>query len=149
MNWMKQTSMVALLGLLTGCAGSNLAETAGPSANSATSNGAIAASDAIWGGMTPRQKFEKDREAILSLAGAYEVTFQFEETVPMQADYTLHEPHVSGGHELVIVLVDEPERIELQHLLLVGKEQVVKHWREVWEYQHPERLEFEGRNQWQ
>jgi hypothetical protein len=93
-------------------------------------------------------RVEQDRRAILSLAGAYDVEFSFEETVALKQGYALHEPHNSHGMELVVVVTDEPMRIELQHLLVVH-ETVVKHWRQEWVYENRDLLEFRGRGRWE
>ena len=41
---------------------------------------------------TASSSFDQDREAILGMCGAFEVTFQFEEMTPVQADYKLKRP---------------------------------------------------------
>ena len=45
--------------------------------------------------------FEKDREAILAMAGDYKVTFDFQETVALTDGYELKEDKLSGGYEIV------------------------------------------------
>ncbi len=87
--------------------------------------------------------FECDRRAILAMAGAYRVTFHFEETVVLKAGYTPIPPKDTGALELVVVVSDEPNRIELQHLLYGGLF-VIKHWRQVWEYESPSHFVFTG-----
>lgn len=92
---------------------------------------------------------EKDREAILAMAGEYEVTFTFEETVPLQSEYELKKPYEEDAHELVVVVEDTPEQIALQHLLVVaGGKKVVKHWRQVWTWQDTRIVDFQGRSKW-
>jgi hypothetical protein len=97
-------------------------------------------------------RFERDREAILSMAGDYEVSFDFTETVSFVEGYELKEPKLSGGYESVRVIEDRGDFISLQHLLVVGPEDapfVVKHWRQDWQYEPSRVLTFIGGNAWE
>lgn len=126
MNMKKSAAMLLSSLLLAGCASSEpAASTSAPHADS----------------------FDADRRAILKLAGAYDVNFTFRETVVLQDGYKPHEFEETGADELVVVVSDEPKRIELQHLLLTG-DAVVKHWREVWTYEPSKVLEFAGERTW-
>ncbi|HEX2748563.1 MAG TPA: DUF6607 family protein [Verrucomicrobiales bacterium] len=89
----------------------------------------------------------EDRTAILGMAGEFAVTFHFEETVALKADYALKKPYTEAAHELVVVAKDEPRHIELQHLL-VADGMVIKHWRQVWTYEDTRICEFQGSNTW-
>jgi hypothetical protein len=91
---------------------------------------------------------EADRQAILAMAGEYDVDFAFDETVVLQADYERQAPKRSGAHEAVIVVEDSGDRIVLQHLLLVGDDHVIKHWRQDWVWQADERLVFTQDQTW-
>lgn len=96
--------------------------------------------------------FQRDRSAILSMAGDYEVTFDFTETVPFIQGYELKDRKVSGGSEVVRVVEDEGDFISMQHLLVVGPEDdpfVVKHWRQDWRYEPARVLVFIGGNAWE
>jgi hypothetical protein len=91
---------------------------------------------------------ERDRAAIRAMAGTYTVTFDFRETVPVEPGYTLHEPyHATADAELVVVVADEPRRIDLQHVLL-SNGAVVKHWRQEWLYENRDLYEFVGDRTW-
>lgn len=92
---------------------------------------------------------DADRAAILAMAGEFEVTFDFEETVSLQPGYELKKPYQEDATELVIVIEDTPERIALQHILS-DKEtgRVVKHWKQVWTWQDTRIVEFQGRDKW-
>ncbi len=97
-------------------------------------------------------KFAADRAAILAMAGDYRVRFDMRETTPWRADYTPLEPKTSGGHESVRVIEDSGRRIVLQHLLVVkvgGKSQVIKHWRQDWEYEPTSVLVYAGEGRWE
>lgn len=95
-------------------------------------------------------KFEKDRRAILAMAGEYRVTFQFQETVPIAEGYDLWDPYRTGATEFVEVVVDEGDFISLQHVMVLhdddGDEEphVVKHWRQDWTYEDTELLRYRG-----
>lgn len=100
---------------------------------------------------TPDSRFERDRQAILAMAGDYEVRFAFHETTPFVEGYTPLEPKLSGGHEVVRVIEDTGERIVLQHILVAeheGQAIVIKHWRQDWTYQPAEVLTYVGLNRW-
>lgn len=91
---------------------------------------------------------EKDRLAILAMQGEYRVDFRFEETVALEAGYERHDVKETGGYEIVLVVEDEPERIVLQHLLVMPGGAVIKHWRQDWIYEATERFEFVADQTW-
>ena len=90
---------------------------------------------------------EEARQAILKMAGEYQVTFRFEETYPIKADYNINPPDISKGFETVIVLENTANKISLQHLLMVGNH-VVKHWRQDWTYEPTTMWTYIGHYQW-
>ncbi len=92
--------------------------------------------------------FDKQREQILNMAGCYEVQFQFAETFPRTSGYETKKPYFSGALEWVEVDVDKTDKIELQHLLLIGPGQVLKHWRQEWSFEDTERYRFLGDRKW-
>ena len=89
-----------------------------------------------------------DRQAILGLAGEFEVDFAFDETVALAPHYQRRDPKRAGANEVVIVVEDAGDRIVLQHLLIVGDDHVIKHWRQDWEWQATHRLEFTDDQTW-
>lgn len=94
---------------------------------------------------------QSDRQSILSMAGEYRVNFGFEEILTLSADSSKSEPYVAHGHEKVVILEDKGDFISLQHLLIVGKgeeAQVVKHWRQDWQFEPKQVLLFRGDNTW-
>lgn len=98
-----------------------------------------------------KQKFEQDRRAILAMAGDFDVTFDFRETVQLAADYALKKPKVSGAEEIVRVVEDRGDFISLQQILVMkfGDDVVVtKHWRQDWQYEPAQVLAFVGGNAW-
>ena len=102
--------------------------------------------------VAPAADFQRDRAAILAMAGEYKVTFDFIETVPYLEGYNLKDRKLSGGHEVVRVIEDTGDFISLQHLLVVGDDDnpfVVKHWRQDWRYEPEDVLVFIGGNAWE
>ena len=127
---------LAAMGLL-GCSATRQAQATEPAESPATLD---------------KAKFELDRRAILGMAGQFDVTFDFEETVAIRPGYELKEPYHSKASELVVVIKDTGEHISLQHLLVVehnGKAHVVKHWRQDWRYEATAGYDFVGDNVWQ
>ena len=86
---------------------------------------------------------EKDRAAILAMAGPYRASFEFQETIGFSPAYKLDRPYRSWGTEYVYVIKEEENFISLQHIMvmffmlkgdLVGP-MVMKHWRQDWIYE--------------
>src|SRR6056297_1216331 len=103
-------------------------------------------------------KFERDRAAILGMAGAYRTSFEFLETVGFGADFSPAKPYRSWATEYVYVLADEKEHISLQHILVMVIEQedgslsdpiVTKHWRQDWRYQDTDLHEHVSNGTWE
>ncbi len=92
--------------------------------------------------------YETDRTAILRMAGDFRITFQFFETATVKPDYELRPPFRQEAMESVRVVVDQPGRIVLQHLLITGEDEVIKHWRQDWRYEDRTLFEFDGDHRW-
>lgn len=95
--------------------------------------------------------FQRDREAILAMAGEYDVTFDFREVVALQDGYEFADDKQTGAWEVVRVIEDRGDLIVLQHLLLTGEDDdamVIKHWRQDWEYQPERIMAFRGHDNW-
>ena len=85
----------------------------------------------------------QDRQAILAMAGEYEVAFDFKETVTLTSGYQLKKPYSADATELVEVVLDEGNRIILQHLLCMNEgATVIKHWKQEWRYEDPTLYEY-------
>lgn len=96
--------------------------------------------------------FEADRADILAMAGAFKVRFDMQESTPWTDGYEALERKISGGHELVKVIEDTGRKIVLQHLLVVdadGKDFIVKHWRQDWQYEPDKLLVYSDRSSWE
>lgn len=98
------------------------------------------------------EKFHRDRQAILAMAGNYHVRFSFEETASFVEGYQLKDPYVTEGNEIVRVIQDEGDFISLQHMLVVegiwGEDVPIKHWRQDWLYEPDHVFEYVGHNVW-
>jgi len=101
--------------------------------------------------------FERDRRAILAMAGTYRVSFDFLELVGFGPGFEPAEPYQSWGTEHVYVVEDSGEFISLQHVLImtiitddgetIGPF-VTKHWRQDWTWQDAEAHTYRGFGTW-
>jgi hypothetical protein len=90
---------------------------------------------------------DRDRAAILALAGDFRASFDFLETLLYEPGAGPARPYRSWGTEEIRVLEERPDFVSLQHTLVMfaigddGDRQgpfVQKHWRQDWQYE-PER----------
>ncbi|MEM6718300.1 MAG: DUF6607 family protein [Bacteroidota bacterium] len=100
-----------------------------------------------------QSKKKKDRNAIKEMCGCFEITFNFAETFQHTKD-SLYKPSknkTTGGLEWAQLVVDENDKISIQHLLQVGKPSnpyIVKHWRQDWLYENTDFYMYNGDNNW-
>lgn len=101
--------------------------------------------------------FERDRRAILAMAGGYRTTFDFIETVGFTPDYEPARPYQSWGTEKVYVIEDRGDFISLQHVIVMFYEDengnvrgpvVQKHWRQDWTYEDRGIHAYVGGDEW-
>ena len=100
---------------------------------------------------------ERDRRAILAMAGDYRVTFEFLETIGFDSGYKLDRPYQSWATERVYVLENKDKFVSLQHIMVmyfVKDERIegpitMKHWRQDWKYDNPSYHNYVGANTWQ
>ena len=101
---------------------------------------------------------ERDRRAILAMAGTYRVTFDFLEVTPFGAQDGAKAPYQSWGTEKVYVDSDTGEFISLVHILemrivqpdgKLSEPMVTKHWRQDWTYQPKQMVEYRGTDRWE
>ena len=100
---------------------------------------------------------ERDRRAILAMAGTFRTSFDFLEVIGFRSGFVPDRPYQSWGTEYVYVIRDDPHLISLQHLLVMflqgsdGKVEgpfVTKHWRQEWRYEDRELLTYRGHETW-
>jgi hypothetical protein len=101
---------------------------------------------------------ERDRRAVLAMAGGYRTTFDFIETLGFSADYQPGPPYQSWATEYVYVVADQPRFISLQHILVMrfldqdgslSEPMVTKHWRQDWRYEDRNLHVYAGNGHWQ
>jgi hypothetical protein len=100
---------------------------------------------------------ERDRRAILAMAGGYRVNFDFLEVASFVNDGARAQPYQSWGTERVFVDRNEPGYVSLVHILdmrVLGADgkpsesMVTKHWRQDWRYEPAQLVEYQGGNRW-
>ena len=95
----------------------------------------------------------KDIESIKSMCGCFKIDFNFAETFVFSddEDYKKSKTYKSGGLEWGQLVVDEKNKISIQHLLIVGSKQfptIVKHWRQDWLYQNTDLYIYDKNDKW-
>lgn len=100
-----------------------------------------------------QSKKTKDKNAIKEMCGCFEVTFNFAETFNYSDDenYKPSKTKVDKGLEWAGLIVDENNKISIQHLLQVGnpaKPMIIKHWRQDWLFENQDFYMFNGDNNW-
>jgi hypothetical protein len=103
--------------------------------------------------LNAQSKKTKDKNAIKKMCGCYEVTFNFAETFNYSKDenYKPSKNKISGGLEWAGLVVDDKNKISIQHILQVGnpeKPMIVKHWRQDWLYENTDFYMYNGDNNW-
>jgi hypothetical protein len=103
--------------------------------------------------MFAQSKKKKDRTAIKEMGGCFEVTFNFAETFNYSKDkeYKPSKTKIAKGLEWAQIIIDENNKISIQHLLQVGnpaKPHIVKHWRQDWLFQNQDFYTYAGDNSW-
>jgi len=102
-------------------------------------------------------KRERDRRAVLAMAGTFRVSFDFLELVGYAPGFEPARPYRSWATEHVYVVDDSDERVSLQHVLIMtivgedGEEMgpfVTKHWRQDWVYENPALHTYRGFGTW-
>jgi len=103
--------------------------------------------------LNAQSKLKKDIASIKKMCGCFEVTFEFSETFIYSND-SLYKPSknkTDRGLEWAQLVVDEKDKITIQHILQVGDSSdpyIVKHWRQDWLYQNQEFYLYDGDNNW-
>lgn len=101
--------------------------------------------------------FERDRAAILALAGDYKTSFHFLETLGLTPDSAPSRPYHSWATEHIRVIEDTGRFITLQHTLVMFFQQadgtasapmLQKHWRQDWTYEDTDLHTFRGERTW-
>lgn len=149
MNNLSHHSAGGASALLIALAVTALSACAGTGARSLVPKAAVAAEGAPVASQHP--DFERDRRAILAMAGEFRVGFSFDETLAFEPGYTPLEGKRSEAFELVEVIADRGGFVSLQHILVLGdpkEPRIIKHWRQDWQYQPSQVLRYRGDQRW-
>jgi len=96
-------------------------------------------------------KKQKDIASIKSMCGCYEVQFNFAETFQYAKDTANYKPSNTKhdyGLEWVELVEETPNKLMLQHLLIVSDDMIIKHWRQDWLYQNTDLYTYNKVNNW-
>ncbi len=93
----------------------------------------------------------EDAKAIKSMCGCYEVQYSFAETFQYPKDTAQYIPS-KIKHEYALewaqLVEDSPEKIVLQHILIIGEDAIIKHWRQDWLFENTYFYTFNGFGEW-
>lgn len=92
-----------------------------------------------------------DEKAIKSMCGCYEIKFNFAETFNYAKDaskYTPSKVKHETALEWVELIEENPNKLSLQHLLIVGENMVIKHWRQDWLFENTHFYDYNGFEDW-
>ena len=98
-------------------------------------------------------KKKKDINSIKEMCGCFEIRFDFAETFikTVDKDYKPSKNYSSGGLEWAQLIVDNKNRISIQHILIAGSKErpyIIKHWRQDWLYQNTNFYIYDHNNNW-
>ena len=94
------------------------------------------------------KKKKQDVEAIKSMCGCMDIKFEFAETVSPKKDYKFYDNYLSGGRELAFVVEETPNKLVIQHILVIMDTMVIKHWRQDWVYEGEEIFNYDKDQIW-
>ena len=100
-----------------------------------------------------QSKKSKDVQSIKSMCGCFEIEFNFAETFVFseKEGYQKSKTYKSRALEWGQLILDEKNKISIQHLLIVGSKQfpsIVKHWRQDWIYQNTDLYIYDKNDKW-
>ncbi|TDX09363.1 DUF6607 family protein [Flavobacterium sp. S87F.05.LMB.W.Kidney.N] len=98
-----------------------------------------------------QDKKQQDIKSIKSMCGCYEVKFNFTETFSYPKDSLTYKPSETkheSALEWVELLEDTPNKIVMQHLLIVSDDMIIKHWRQDWLYENTDLYSFDKGTSW-
>jgi hypothetical protein len=98
-----------------------------------------------------QDKKQQDIKSIKSMCGCYEVKFNFAETFQYSKDSLNYKPSATkheSALEWVELVEDTPNKIVMQHLLIVNDDMIIKHWRQDWLYENTDFYLFDKNTSW-
>ena len=93
-------------------------------------------------------KKEQDLQAIKDLCGCYEVSFKYTETFAPEIDYEKKTDYTASALELALPILEEDNKISIQHLLVINDSTVIKHWRQDWLFENRRVYAYYKDNTW-
>lgn len=102
------------------------------------------------GALAQPSKKTKDKEAIKSMCGCYEVTFQYAETFRNDTAYDFRDNFITGASaEWIFVDEETEDKIVIQHILVAQDTIVIKHWRQDWLFENQNFHTYLKNQHWQ
>jgi len=89
-----------------------------------------------------------EQQAVKSLCGCYEVEFKYAETFAADEEYKFKPRYRAMGLEWVVPEEASGKKFVFQHLLVINDTMIIKHWREDWEYEKSNWLQFTHDASW-
>lgn len=102
----------------------------------------------LTAGFAQKKKQKQDVAAILDMCGCFEIKFNFAETFGEGEDYEYHKNYSSGALEWAFPIVQEKDKVVIQHLLVINDTMIIKHWRQDWLYQNRDLYVYDKDNTW-
>lgn len=93
-------------------------------------------------------KKQQDIQAIKAMCGCFDITFKYTETFASQSDYEKHPDYTAHGRELALLIEDRPDKLSIQHLLVINDTMVIKHWRQDWIYENQKVFHYDKDDTW-
>ena len=97
---------------------------------------------------TEKAKKEKDIAAIKDMCGCFEVDFKYAETFAPDIAYEKAYNYTAKALEWAKLIVDENNKLVIQHILVINDTMTIKHWRQDWIYEDDHRYEYVAANTW-
>jgi hypothetical protein len=101
----------------------------------------------VWPGIMAAQQ-QEDIQAIKSLCGCFKVQFNFAETFSPDTSYVYKDRYTAAATEYIFTDEEAPDKLVLQHLLILSEDAVIKHWRQDWVFQETRLFEYAGNRSW-
>jgi len=100
------------------------------------------------GGLTA-QPPQEEKALIKEMCGCHRVEFKYAETFSENPDYQYHDRYQAYGLEWIFVDEESPDKLVLQHLLVINDSTIIKHWRQDWLYENRALWEYRKNLEWQ
>ena len=98
--------------------------------------------------LSANKKKKKDIEAIKGMCGCMDIKFEFAETVSPKKEYNFYKNYISGGRELAFITEETPNKLVIQHILVIMDTMVIKHWRQDWIYEGETMFIYDKDQKW-